>query len=165
MLQVEKHLSREIFRVNRQLLCGYSDKVLAARRPLNSNTTPPTNNNGDDQYWWYEGYSGNENQREKGAAVAGELACLAGYMAGYLKAAGAACAPTGSPQYHPHGHPGMPVGPHPHPGQSHPHASAHPGLPSPFALAHPHPHGHPLDHGLGAFQQGKCFIFLFFDFF
>ncbi|XP_048513987.1 homeobox protein OTX2-like isoform X2 [Athalia rosae] len=65
-------------------------------------------------------------------------------MAGYLKAAGATCAPTGSPQYHPaHGHPGM--GGHPHP-----------GAPHPFALAsHPHPHPHPLDHGLAAaFPQG-----------
>ncbi|XP_046747209.1 homeobox protein OTX2-B-like [Diprion similis] len=62
-------------------------------------------------------------------------------MAGYLKAAGATCGPTGSPQYHPHGHPGM---------AGHP----HPGAPHPFALA-PHPHPHPLDHGLAAaFPQG-----------
>lgn len=90
------------------------------------------------------------------AAVAGELACLAGYMAGYLKAAGATCAPTGSPQYHPHSHPAMGVGTHPH-AHTHPHPGApHPGLPSPFALAtHGHPHPHPLEHGLAAFPQGK----------
>ncbi|XP_033311405.1 homeobox protein OTX1 A-like isoform X1 [Bombus bifarius] len=89
------------------------------------------------------------------AAVAGELACLAGYMAGYLKATGATCAPTSSPQYHPHSHPAMGVGTHPHP-HSHPHPGApHPGLPSPFALAtHGHPHPHPLEHGLAAFPQG-----------
>ncbi|XP_076177674.1 uncharacterized protein LOC143151981 [Ptiloglossa arizonensis] len=76
-------------------------------------------------------------------------------MAGYLKAAGATCAPTGSPQYHPHSHPAMGVGTHPHP-HSHPHPGApHPGLPSPFALAtHGHPHPHPLEHGLAAFPQG-----------
>lgn len=87
----------------------------------------------------------NEERFERGAAaVAGDLACLAGYMAGYLKAAGATCAPAGSPQYHPHGHPGM--GGHPHP-----------GAPHPFALAtHSHPHPHPLDHGLAAaFPQGQ----------
>ncbi|XP_034939311.1 homeobox protein OTX2-B-like [Chelonus insularis] len=76
-------------------------------------------------------------------------------MAGYLKAAGATCAPTGGPQYHPHGHPAMGVGTHPH-AHSHGHPGGpHPGLPSPFALAtHGHPHPHPLDHGLGAFPQG-----------
>ena len=104
------------------------------------------------QYWWYEGgVSGvNDCEREKGAAVAGELACLAGYMAGYLKAT---CPPSGGPQYHSHGHPAMGTHPHPH---SHPHPGGHhPGLPSPFALAtHGHPHPHPLDHGLSAFPQG-----------
>lgn len=103
--------------------------------------------------WWPAEEGGGLRERDKGAAVAGELACLAGYMAGYLK--GATCAPTGSPQYHPHSHPAMGVGTHPHP-HSHPHPGApHPGLPSPFALAtHGHPHPHPLDHGLGAFPQG-----------
>lgn len=113
--------------------------------------------------WWWEKGEGSAHEireRDKGAEVAGrggELACLAGYMAGYLKAAGATCAPTASPQYHPHGHPAMGVGTHPHP-HSHPHPGApHPGLASPFSLtAHGHPHPHPLDHGLAAFPQGEC---------
>ncbi|XP_078048455.1 uncharacterized protein LOC144475911 [Augochlora pura] len=76
-------------------------------------------------------------------------------MAGYLKAAGASCAPNGSPQYHPHGHPAIPVGTHPHP-HAHPHPGPpHPGLHPSFALAtHGHPHPHPLEHGLAAFPQG-----------
>ncbi|XP_015603300.1 homeobox protein OTX1 B isoform X2 [Cephus cinctus] len=119
---------------------------------------------GNREDWWYSSESGGrgaggavirEEEGDKGAAVAGELACLAGYMAGYLKAAEATCGPTGGPQYHPHGHPAMGVGSHPHP-HSHPHPGGpHPGLPSPFALAtHGHPHSHPLDHGLAAFPQG-----------
>lgn len=115
------------------------------------------NNHREENSWWAVEESGGQEirERDKGAAVAGELACLAGYMAGYLKAAGATCGPTGSPQYHPHSHPVMGVGSHPHP-HSHPDPGApHPGLPSPFALAsHGHPHPIPLDNGLAAFSQG-----------
>ncbi|KAK0168413.1 hypothetical protein PV327_002216 [Microctonus hyperodae] len=78
-------------------------------------------------------------------------------MAGYLKGAGATCAPSGGPQYHTHHghHPAMSVGTHHH-AHSHSHPGGpHPTLSSPFALAtHGHPHGHPLDHGLGGFPQG-----------
>ncbi|XP_015111769.1 homeobox protein OTX1 B [Diachasma alloeum] len=131
------------------------DKIRERITPLDTKKTELSTGSRDEQYWWCENYVGNDCQRDKGAAVAGELACLATYMAGYLKAAGATCAPTGSTQYHPHGHPAMGVGTHPHP-HSHGHPGGpHPGLPSPFALAtHGHPHGHPLDHGLGAFPQG-----------
>ncbi|KOX74246.1 hypothetical protein WN51_13597 [Melipona quadrifasciata] len=115
------------------------------------------NSHREETSWWVAEESGHQDTRErdKGVAVAGELACLAGYMAGYLKAAGATCAPTGTPQYHAHGHPAMGVGTHPHP-HSHPHPGApHPGLHSPFALStHGHPHPHPLEHGLAAFPQG-----------
>lgn len=117
----------------------------------------PTTTTREEPYWWCEGgYSGNEIEKDKSAAVAaGELACIQAYvnMAGYVMKAGAL---TGGSQYHPHSHHGMGVGSHPHP-HSHPHLGApHPGLGSPFALAtHGHPHGHPLDHGLGAFPQGK----------
>jgi len=115
----------------------------------------------EENSWWPAEQGGGGHairERDNSAAVAGELACLAGYMASYLKAAGATCASTGNPhQYHPHGHPAMGVGTHPHP-HSHPHpGTPHPGLPSPFALAtHGHPHPHPLEHGL-AFPQGKLF--------
>ena len=116
------------------------------------------NSHREETSWWVAEESGHQDirERDKGVAVAGELACLAGYMAGYLKAAGATCAPTGTPQYHAHGHPAMGVGTHPHP-HSHPHPGApHPGLHSPFTLTtHGHPHPHPLEHGLAAFPQGK----------
>ncbi|XP_043502164.1 homeobox protein OTX1 B-like isoform X3 [Polistes fuscatus] len=75
-------------------------------------------------------------------------------MAGYLKAAGATCTPTGSHQYHPHSSAAMAFGTHPHP-HSHPHpGAAHSGISTHFALAgHGHPHPHPLEHSL-AFPQG-----------
>lgn len=128
---------------------------------LNSLTTTREEHN-----WWCEnggGYvaGGNESEKDKGVAVASELAALASYMAGYLKGAGATCAPSGSPQYHTHHghHPAMSVGTHHH-AHSHSHPGGpHPSLSSPFALAtHGHPHGHPLDHGLGGFPQGKFFM-------
>lgn len=96
-------------------------------------------------------------ERDKSAAVAGELACLAGYMAGYLRATGSSCTPTGSPQYHPHAHP-MGVSSHPHP-HSHPHPGApHHALPTTFALAaHGHAQPHPLEHTLPGYPQGESF--------
>lgn len=110
----------------------------------------------EDSWWSTEEGGGGQAIRERDNSAA--VACIAGYMAGYLKAAGATCASTGNPhQYHPHGHPAMGVGTHPHP-HSHPHpGTPHPGLPSPFALAtHGHPHAHPLEHGLAAaFPQGE----------
>lgn len=145
--------------------CGRNGNVSVSQEPTpkvpeNSaklSSQASQNNHREENSWWAveEGGGQEIRERDKGAAVAGELACLAGYMAGYLKAAGATCAPTGSPQYHPHSHPAMGVGSHPHP-HSHPHPGApHPGLPSPFALAtHGHPHPHPLEHGLAAFPQG-----------
>lgn len=97
-------------------------------------------------------------ERDKRAAVAGELACLAGYMAGYLRATGSSCTPTGSPQYHPHAHPmGVSSHPHPHP-HSHPGAPHH-ALPTTFALAaHGHAQPHPLEHTLPGYPQGESFI-------
>lgn len=122
------------------------------------------NSHREETSWWVAEEGGHQDirERDKGVAVAGELACLAGYMAGYLKAAGATCAPTGTPQYHAHGHPAMGVGTHPHP-HSHPHPGApHPGLHSPFTLTtHGHPHPHPLEHGLAAFPQGKSLFFFY----
>ncbi|KAK0091858.1 hypothetical protein PV326_002610, partial [Microctonus aethiopoides] len=145
----------------------YSKSVtLAATRPLVSRikTAPALNSittTREEHNWWCEnggGYvaGGNESEKDKGVAVASELAALASYMAGYLKGAGATCAPSGSPQYHTHHghHPAMSVGTHHH-AHSHSHPGGpHPSLSSPFALAtHGHPHGHPLDHGLGGFPQ------------
>lgn len=110
--------------------------------------------------WW--GESG-EIDRERDninrgtAGASGELAArLQGYaMAEFLKTT-VTGVPTGSAQYHLHGHPAMGMGTHPHP-HSHVHPGGpHPGLPSPFSLAtHGHPHGHPLEHSLSAFPQGK----------
>lgn len=143
--------------------CARNGNVSVSQEPTTKESSaklpsqPGQNNHREESSWWAAEEGGGQEirERDKGAAVAGELACLAGYMAGYLKAAGATCAPTGSPQYHPHSHPAMGVGTHPHP-HSHPHPGApHPGLPSPFALAtHGHPHPHPLEHGLAAFPQG-----------
>lgn len=107
--------------------------------------------------WWGES-GNNEREIERGSAGAsGELAArLQGYaMAGFLKTT-VTGVPTGSAQYHLHGHPAMGMGTHPHP-HTHGHPGGpHPGLPSPFSLAtHGHPHGHPLDHSLSAFPQGE----------
>ncbi|XP_019699020.1 homeobox protein OTX2-B [Harpegnathos saltator] len=72
-------------------------------------------------------------------------------MAGYLRATGSSCTPTGSPQYHPHTHPmGVSSHPHPHP---HPHPGApHHALSTPFTLGHGQPH--PLEHTLPGYPQG-----------
>ncbi|EFN79437.1 hypothetical protein EAI_10490 [Harpegnathos saltator] len=71
-------------------------------------------------------------------------------MAGYLRATGSSCTPTGSPQYHPHTHPmGVSSHPHPHP---HPHPGApHHALSTPFTLGHGQPH--PLEHTLPGYPQ------------
>lgn len=129
----------------------------SARRPLSSHASGTAHRENSSWPAREQGRGGGAiKERDNSGAVAGELACLAGYlnMAGYLT--GATCASTGNHQYHPHGHPAMGVGTHPHP-HSHPHPGAsHPALPSPFALAtHGHPHAHPLEHGLSPFPQGE----------
>ena len=111
--------------------------------------------------WWTESSNNDrEIERSTAAGASGELAArLQGYaMAGFLKTT-VSGVPTGSAQYHLHGHPAMGMSAHPHP-HSHAHPGGpHTGLPSPFSLTtHGHPHGHPLEHGLSAFPQGKISI-------